>query len=286
MAPGLILLCIGCSLRNAAGNIWGYNVVLYYRSQGVSVQEIALWLSWLPMVAGALGSMLGGYFSDKVIEWRPDGGRLLLLTTSCCFSAPLMALAILLPAPFSFLCLIPGYAIAEMWLGVAMTIMVGMVPDNMRTSSVALYLFFVDNLGSLGLLVVQPVKAMVGFRLGMLIMVPGIYFFSGLQFWAIQPIVSRNVKATKEKAKELSEEEELEEEPNEETPIVTGTAGDYLGEEHDGKEPEHGRRTPQLRRRTTRGVSMVDLLDMVQADICWHRGHECMVCTCTRPKRF
>eukprot|EP00466_Bigelowiella_natans_P011870 jgi/Bigna1/79497/fgenesh1_pg.62_\ len=33
---------------------------------GVSTEVIAAWMSWLPMFSGVLGSLLGGYFGDKV----------------------------------------------------------------------------------------------------------------------------------------------------------------------------------------------------------------------------
>ncbi|GAB5355368.1 hypothetical protein AAMO2058_000199900 [Amorphochlora amoebiformis] len=206
-SPGLLMLCFTCAFRNAGGSIWGYYMAGYYRSQGVSPGVLGEWLSWLPMWAGALGSFLGGFFADRALKWKPEGGRLLLLVFSCIISAPLMILAIVLPAPYSFLCLIPGYACAEMWLGVAMTIMVGLVPDRMRTSSVALYLFIVDNIGSFGLLFVRPIERGFGYQVAMLALVPGVYILAGVTFWGIQPLVARDLKRAMEINHQQDEED-------------------------------------------------------------------------------
>jgi len=295
-SPGLLLLCLGCALRNSGGTIWGYNMSLFYQERGVPVDVLAEWLSWLPMVAGVIGSLLGGFFGDKVIKWAPDRGRLFLLVFSCALSAPLMALALILPAPYCFLCLIPGYAAAEMWLGVAMTIMVGLVPDHMRTSSVALYLFIVDNLGSIGLLVVAPVRVEFGTLYSMLALVPGVYLLSGVIFYSIQPLVSRDIVKAKLANKTIEEDGDAKmkevEIPNEETPIIPerGFTDEIQRPPRIGvcrQTRSQSAFTPRVRlRRRTRAPSFVDVLDMVQVDVCWHRGHQCMTCTCTRPCRF
>jgi len=289
--PGLLLLCFGCALRNSGGIVWGYNIVLYYQSQGVSAGDIAFWLSWVPMVAGTFGSMIGGYYSDRVIKWKPDGGRLWLLAASCAISAPFLLLAMTLPLPFNFLCLIPAYAISEMWLGVAMTVMVGMVPDAMRTSSVALYLFLVDNFGAAGLLILQPISEVVGYQTAMLLLVPGVYIMSGGLFLSIGSLISRDVGKKLEKSPEKTTFTPLSK-PNKaisassESKITYGSLDSK--DEDSAESQQEAPHTPldALRQRHRRSLTLVDLLDMVQADVCWHRGHECMVCTCTRPKRF
>jgi len=48
--------------------------------------------------------------------------------------------------------MIPG----EMWIGITLTIVVEMVPANIRTSAVAVYMFIISNIGGNMLLLVPP----------------------------------------------------------------------------------------------------------------------------------
>jgi MFS family permease len=75
-SPPLLLLCVGGSIRNAAGIVWAYNVNSFFQNQhNLSHEQIAAYLSWIPLVAGSLGSALGGILADRIFTRHGNFGR-------------------------------------------------------------------------------------------------------------------------------------------------------------------------------------------------------------------
>ena len=62
-------------------------------------------------------------------------------------AAPFVAGVILFEPPYSYWFLIPTYVIGEMWVGVCLSVMVELVPENLRTTGVGLYFFIISNIG-------------------------------------------------------------------------------------------------------------------------------------------
>lgn len=58
-------------------------------------------------------------------------------------------MALLLPPPAAFIMLIPNNLIGEMWIGVTLTVVIELVPGNIRTSAIAIYLFIITNIGKI-----------------------------------------------------------------------------------------------------------------------------------------
>lgn len=76
-------------------------------------------------------------------------------------AAPFALLTLLLPPPWSFIALIPSNIIGEMWIGVTLAVVVEVVPSNVRTVAVAIYLFIITNIGKLILIIcfiINPVS--------------------------------------------------------------------------------------------------------------------------------
>ena len=51
-----------------AGDVWAYNNSSYYKFLGQTPDEISKYLGVIPMVAGIVGSFLGGFLSDRVAQ--------------------------------------------------------------------------------------------------------------------------------------------------------------------------------------------------------------------------
>lgn len=115
-------------------------------------------MSWIPLVGGSLGVVLGGFISDKVVKKVGPYARLLVLVISQLLATPFVALALYLYPPTAYYMLIPGYIIGEMWVGICLAIVVELVPTPLRTVAVAVYLFIISNIGGNLPLLVPPIQ--------------------------------------------------------------------------------------------------------------------------------
>ena len=80
--PGMFLLCIAGGIRNAGGYVWGYNTELFFTQIGFSDDTINSFQSWIPLVSGSLGAVLGGLISDLLVRNRGPYVRIWVLIVS------------------------------------------------------------------------------------------------------------------------------------------------------------------------------------------------------------
>ena len=79
--------------------------------------------------------------------------------------------------------LIVANIIGEMWIGVALTVVVELVPKALRTSIVAYYLFIISIIGGNMPLAVPPLKQATGsLRMALYLLYPGLYLASSVLF--------------------------------------------------------------------------------------------------------
>ena len=78
----LILLCIGGGLRNGGGLVWAYNTKAYFRLYYCNTTDVGSFLSWVPLVGGSVGAVLGGVVSDRLARKRGYRARLWVLIGS------------------------------------------------------------------------------------------------------------------------------------------------------------------------------------------------------------
>ena len=62
--------------------MWAYNTQPYYESMGQTAAQIGKYMSWIPLVGGSVGVVLGGFISDKVVKRVGPHARLLVLIAS------------------------------------------------------------------------------------------------------------------------------------------------------------------------------------------------------------
>ncbi|EDV27921.1 uncharacterized protein TRIADDRAFT_20550 [Trichoplax adhaerens] len=173
----LLCLVIAGSIRNAAGYVWAYNTKPFFNQYYPRVL-VADYLTWIPLVAGSLGSLLGGVISDRLVTSYGLKARIWVLIASQVCSAPFALMALLLPPPAAFIMLIPNNLIGEMWIGVTLTVVVEIVPGNIRTSAIAIYLFIITNIGGLMPLLVPPLTAISNLRTALIVLFPMLYLVS------------------------------------------------------------------------------------------------------------
>lgn len=67
--PSLLILFLAGSIRNAGGYVWAYNTQPYFNKYYPQT-NVGEYMSWIPLVGGSLGVVLGGFISDRLIKDR------------------------------------------------------------------------------------------------------------------------------------------------------------------------------------------------------------------------
>ncbi|XP_065917102.1 MFS-type efflux pump MSMEG_3705-like isoform X2 [Dysidea avara] len=183
-SPGLLLLCIAGGVRNAGGYVWAYNTELFYeKEKDLTKQEIAQFMSWIPLVGGSLGAFLGGVVSDLIIKGRGPYHRIWVLIISQILAAPFALGGLLLDYPLCFYSLIFSNIIGEMWIGVTLALVVDLVPSYIRTTIVAVYLFIVTLIGgNFNLAVAAFISAGLSRTTALVLCFPCLYALSSVLF--------------------------------------------------------------------------------------------------------
>lgn len=81
MRPSLLILFVAGSIRNAGGYVWAYNTQPYFNKYYPNT-NVGEYMSWIPLVGGSFGVVLGGFISDRVIKNRGFYARVWVLLFS------------------------------------------------------------------------------------------------------------------------------------------------------------------------------------------------------------
>lgn len=82
LQPVLLLLCVAGGVRQGGGLVWAYNVKAYFEQYYCGRVNVGEYLSWVPLVGGSLGAVVGGYVSDRLAKSRGVTARLWVLVVS------------------------------------------------------------------------------------------------------------------------------------------------------------------------------------------------------------
>ena len=113
-------------------------------------------------------------------------------------AAPFAAGALFFKPPWAFISLIPSNIIGEMWVGVTLTVVVELVPNVIRSPSIALYLFVISMIGGNVPLLVPAVKNVTSLRTALYVLFPGLYLFSSLLFLLTLFVLKRDLRRIQE----------------------------------------------------------------------------------------
>ena len=83
--PGVAMLmfCIAAGIRNAGGYVWAYNTELFFENvNDFSAEKIRRFMSWIPLVGGSIGAVVGGLISDILVKKRGTYARIWVLIVS------------------------------------------------------------------------------------------------------------------------------------------------------------------------------------------------------------
>ena len=104
--------------------------------------------------------------------------------------------------PYAFLSLIVGIVIGEMWIGVALTVVVELVPSALRTPVVAYYLFIISiTAGNVPLAVPALKRATGSLRVALYLLYPGLYLASSVLFLCTLFVLKRDAERAQMRSK-------------------------------------------------------------------------------------
>ena len=93
-------------------------------------------------------------------------------------AAPCAAGVLLLPPPYSFICLLAAYTFAEMWMGILFAVLVEIIPKHLCSLVIGIFLFVMNNVGGNLPVVIDPLSKLIGYREVLYIFYPGGYLLS------------------------------------------------------------------------------------------------------------
>ncbi|KAJ2942912.1 hypothetical protein O0L34_g15100 [Tuta absoluta] len=180
--PRIILLCIAASIRHCGGMTFAYNADLYYRDYFPDV-DLGWWLFAVTVGIGSIGVVVGGVISDKFVAKMGIRSRVLVLALSQ-LVATLPAFGSVIFGPlWAMITLAISYFFAEMWFGIVFAILVEIVPLSVRSTTVGVFLFVMNNVGGNLPILVDPVAKAIGYREAIMIFYAGFYGISSILFF-------------------------------------------------------------------------------------------------------
>lgn len=182
-SPPLLMLLVASGIRNGAGLVWAYNTNVFFETaQHQTRNQIAAFMSWVPAVAGSCGAVLGGWLSDALLKRSGVSARFGVLVVSQFLAAPMTLAVLYTPCPYAYLVLIAANVVGESWIGVAITLVVDVVPHRIVGTSVAFYYFSITLIASFMPLLVPSLKAVWSLRGALVVLYPCMYLVSGVLF--------------------------------------------------------------------------------------------------------
>ncbi|XP_070163527.1 hexuronate transporter [Polyergus mexicanus] len=182
LQPRIILLCLAASIRHCGGLCFAYNCDLYYRDYFPDY-DLGWWLFAVTIVIGSIGVVIGGIVSDKFVAKMGIRSRVACLAISQIIATPFAFGSVYFNPLWAMITLGISYFFAEMWFGILFAIVVEIVPLNLRSTTVGVFLFVMNNIGGNLPILVEPTRMAIGFRESLYIYYAGAYGISSIMFF-------------------------------------------------------------------------------------------------------
>ncbi|KAA0202083.1 hypothetical protein HAZT_HAZT011263, partial [Hyalella azteca] len=142
--------------------------------------NVGAWVSWVSIVGGTVGVAVGGFVSDRLVKKLGVKARLYVLAASQFAATPFAAGVLYLAPPAAMYSLLCAYFFAEMWFGILFAVLLDIVPGTVKASSLAFFLFVMNNIGGNAPVLVEPLRNAFSYRTALYIMYPGCFLLSEL----------------------------------------------------------------------------------------------------------
>ncbi|XKL64412.1 hypothetical protein PGB90_004498 [Kerria lacca] len=181
LQPRIVMLCIAASIRHTGGICFAYNADLFYRDIFPDY-DLGWQLFFVTFIVGSSGVIAGGVVSDKVAAKMGIRSRVAVLAISQLIATPFAFGSIYLQPVGAMVTLAISYVFAEMWFGILFAILVEIVPLSVRSTTVGVFLFVMNNIGGNLPILVEPVRKASSFRHSLAIFYAGFYLISSVLF--------------------------------------------------------------------------------------------------------
>ncbi|XP_060533613.1 protein spinster homolog 1 [Cylas formicarius] len=179
--PRIIMLCLAASIRHCGGMCFAYNCDLFYQMYYPDY-DLGWWLFAVTIIVGSIGVVVGGVVSDKFVAKMGIRSRVVILAVSQICATPFAFGSVYFSPVGAMITLGVSYFFAEMWFGILFAILVEIVPLHVRSTTVGVFLFVMNNVGGNLPIAVEPVSKSIGYRESLYIFYAGFYGISSLMF--------------------------------------------------------------------------------------------------------
>ncbi|XP_001355572.1 putative metabolite transport protein HI_1104 [Drosophila miranda] len=180
--PAMIMLMIAASIRHCGGMTFAYNADLYYNTYFPDV-DLGWWLFGVTIGIGSVGVVVGGIVSDKIVAKMGIRSRAFVLAVSQLIATLPAFGSVYFDPLWAMITLGLSYFFAEMWFGIVFAIVVEIVPLRVRSSTIGVFLFVMNNIGGNLPILVDPVAKVLGYRGSIMIFYAGFYGISSILFF-------------------------------------------------------------------------------------------------------
>ncbi|TRY70363.1 hypothetical protein TCAL_01161 [Tigriopus californicus] len=178
----MILLFIAAAVRHTGGYSWSYNTQLYFEEY-FRKENPGISLALCSIIGGSFGVFVGGFLSDLAVRRMGLHSRLWILSVCLVCATPFSVCVLALEPPLTYYMLLIYYFFAETWFAVLFTVIVEIVPANIRSVCIGLFLFLMNNIGGNIPILVEPVSEAFGdLRSALYIFFPGMVAASSILF--------------------------------------------------------------------------------------------------------
>jgi len=182
MQPAMVLLFVATSVRHTAGYAWAYNTQNYLNEYYMNYNP-GLWLALCSIFGGTFGVFAGGWLSDQLVKKWGLHSRLWLLSVTTIMAAPFAVGVLSIDPPGAFGFLMVYYFLAETWFAILFTVLVEIVPNEVRSVCIAIFLFLMNNVGGNLPVIVAPIADLYDLRFALYIIWAGFVAASGILFF-------------------------------------------------------------------------------------------------------
>ncbi|KAI8116657.1 Ephrin-B2a [Lucilia cuprina] len=179
--PAMIMLMIAASIRHSGGMTFAYNADLYYNTYFPDT-DLGWWLFAVTIGIGSVGVVVGGVVSDKIVAKMGIRSRAFVLAISQLIATLPAFGSVYFDPLWAMITLGGSYFFAEMWFGIVFAIVVEIVPLQVRSSTIGVFLFVMNNIGGNLPIFVDPVAKAIGYRGAIMIFYAGMYGISSILF--------------------------------------------------------------------------------------------------------
>lgn len=182
--PRMILLMLAASIRHCGGMTFAYNADLYYNNYFPEV-DLGWWLFAVTIGIGSIGVVVGGIVSDRIVAKMGIRSRAFVLALSQLIATLPAFGSVYFEPVWAMITLGLSYFFAEMWFGIVFAIVVEIVPLKLRSTTIGIFLFVMNNIGGNLPILVDPVAKSIGYRGSIMIFYAGFYGVSSIMFFML-----------------------------------------------------------------------------------------------------